>query len=142
MSVKQISVFLENRSGRLYELADLLGKNGINMIALTVAETEDYGVVRVIADNTEKAVKVLKDNGFTVSEAEVIAVVVPDKPGGLASVLKILKEKDMNIEYLYCFSGLLPQTAVDVMKVEDIELAENALRSAGFQILSDADLRK
>lgn len=139
MPLKQISVFLENKSGRLYELAKVLGDNQINMIALTVAETGDYGVVRIIADKVDMAVQVLKDNGFTVSETDVIGVVVPDRPGGLATVLEVLKGSDLNIEYLYCFAGPTKDTAVDIMRIEDIERAEDILKSSGFEVLDKID---
>ncbi|MCX7831531.1 MAG: hypothetical protein N2440_01370 [Actinobacteria bacterium] len=139
MPVKQISVFLENKSGRLYDLAKVLGDNQINMIALTVAETGDYGVVRIIADKAEKAVQVLKDNGFTVSETDVIGVVVPDRPGGLASVLEVLKGNNLNIEYLYCFAGPTKDTAIDIMRIEDVTKAEDIIRRSGFEVLEKID---
>lgn len=142
MSLKQISVFLENKSGRLYEMADVLGKNGVNMIALTVAETEDYGVVRFIADDPEKARQVLKENGFTVIETDVVAVVVPDRPGGLASVLEVLKNRGLNVEYLYCFAGPTENTAIDIMRIEQTEQAETILKEAGFVVFdSIADIK-
>lgn len=135
MALKQISVFLENKSGRLYEMARIIGEHGINMRALTVAETIDYGVVRFIADNPDRAAEILRDHGFTVSETDVIAVVVPDRPGGLASVLKLLGENNLNIEYLYCFSEPEKQRAIDVMRIENVELAEKILKSTGFELL-------
>lgn len=135
MALKQISVFLENKSGRLYEMARIIGEHGINMRALTVAETIDYGVVRFIADNPDRAAEILRDHGFTVSETEVIAVVVPDRPGGLAGVLKLLGENNLNIEYLYCFSEPEKQRAIDVMRIENVELAEKILKSTGFELL-------
>jgi len=116
-------------------MARILGKHGINMRALTVAETIDYGVVRFIADNPEKAADVLRNHGFTVSETDVIAVVVPDRPGGLAGVLKLLSENNLNIEYLYCFSEPEKDRAIDVMRIENTELAEQILKSAGFELL-------
>lgn len=134
MAVKQVSVFLENKKGRLYELAKILGDNGVNMEALSVAETADYGVVRLIADNPDKAAQVLRDNGFTVSETEVIAVEVQDEPGGLAAILKVLSDSGINVEYLYCFSGPEKGKAIDVMRVENTAEAEEILRKSGFKV--------
>jgi hypothetical protein len=135
LALKQVSVFLENKSGRLYEMARILGEHGINMRALTVAETVDYGVVRFIADDPDKAAEVLRNHGFTVSETEVIGVLIPDRPGGLAEVLKVLSKKNLNVEYLYCFSEPGKDQAIDVMRIEDIDLAEKILKSAGFELL-------
>lgn len=139
MAIKQISVFLENKSGRLYEMAEALGKNGINMIALTVAETADYGVVRFIADDPNRALDVLKKHGFTVAETDVVAVVVPDRPGGLASVLEVLKNKGLNVEYLYCFAGPTRDTAIDIMRVEDVEAAESLLEESNFKVFKSLE---
>jgi hypothetical protein len=135
MAIKQVSVFLENKKGRLYELAKLLGENGVNMQALSVAETADYGVVRLIADDPKKAVQVLRENGFTVSETDVIAVKVKDEPGGLAAVLEALSKNDINVEYLYCFSGPEKGSAIDVMRVENTGEAERVLKEAGFEVV-------
>lgn len=140
MPVKQVSVFLENKKGRLYELAKVLGDAGVNMRALSVAETADYGVVRLIADKPDVALRVLKEKGFTVNETDVIAVKVPDKPSGLAEVLRILSDNGINVEYLYCFAGPLGGEAIDVMRVEDNEKAEKALREAGINLFTEEEL--
>lgn len=135
-----MSVFLENKEGRLYEVTKLLGDAGINMRALSVAETADYGVVRMIVDRPDEAAQVLKDAGFTVSATDVIGVVVPDRPGGLAEVLKILKDHSVNVEYIYCFVTPMAGKAVDVMRVEDFEKAESILKQHGLQMISQEEL--
>lgn len=140
MALKQVSVFLENKEGRLYEVAKLLGDAGINMRALSVAETADYGVVRMIVDRPDEAIRVLKEEGFTVSATDVIGVVVPDEPGGLARVLEILKNSGINVEYLYCFVTPLAGKAVDVMRVENLQKAESVLNQHGLQMITQEEL--
>src|SRR5512135_49436 len=103
MKVEQISIFLENKSGRLAEVATVLAGASINIRALSLADTTDFGILRLIVNDTERAKQVLKDNGFTVGKTEVIAVEVPDRPGGLAHILKIIQAEDINVEYMYAF---------------------------------------
>lgn len=102
---KQISVFLENKAGRLASVTRTLGDADINIRALSIADTSDFGILRVIVNDPDKAYQVLKEAGFTVSETEVVAVQVPDSPGGLATVLEQMSEDNLNIEYLYAFLG-------------------------------------
>jgi hypothetical protein len=132
--IEQLSVFLENKSGRLAELTRVLGDEGINMRALMVADTEEFGVVRIICDHPGHAREVLEAAGFGVSTTPVVAVEIPDHPGGLAEVLERLGASGMNVEYAYCFVGLRGGAAVDVLKVDD-DAAAGVLRSAGFQVL-------
>ena len=103
MQIKQISVFIENKAGRLHDVAKVLSDNKINIRALSLAETSDFGVLRMIVDKPDEAVKVIKANNFTVRITEVVAVEVPDKVGGLAGVLKIMDSANINIEYMYAF---------------------------------------
>lgn len=103
MRVTQISVFLENKKGRLFEVCSLLGKNSINIMALTIAETENFGVLRIVVNKPEEAIKLLKDNGFAANLTDVVIVEVEDKPGGLAKVLKVLSDNNINIEYMHAF---------------------------------------
>ncbi len=140
MFVKQVSVFLENKEGRLYEVCHVLGDAGINIRALCIAETADYGVVRMIVSDPEKAISVLRNSGFTVSETDVLAVVVPDKPGGLAQVLRILKDAMINVEYLYCFIEPGTDRAIDIMRVENTEAAINVLKDGNVEILTPAEV--
>src|SRR5512143_764081 len=101
--VEQIYVFLENKAGRLAEVTRILGDAGINIRALSLADTSDFGILRLIVNDREKANAVLKENGFTVSKTEVVAVEVPDRPGGLSQILQTLDNNSINVEYMYAF---------------------------------------
>ena len=131
---------LENKEGRLWEACDVLGRSGVNIRALAVADTADFGIARMIVNQPEKAVKALRDAGFTVSETDVVAVEVPDEPGGLAKVLEILKDAGLNVEYLYCFAGSGMSGAVDVMRIEEVEEAENILKSKGIKLFTPEEV--
>ena len=135
MQLKQISVFLENKSGRMAEVGSTLAEENINIRALSIADTTDFGILRLIVSNPERAFSVLKQAGFTVSETEVIAVAVPDRPGGLARVLGILADGGVNLEYLYAFLGQQQQDALVVFRVDDIPLAHKVLNGAGIELL-------
>ena len=136
--VQQVSVFLENKSGRLAEVTDAIGAAGINIGALSVAETSDFGILRFICDKPEKAVQVLRQAGFSVGETEVIAIQIPHRPGGLAEALAVIKPLEINIEYLYAFANNPGQDAVVVMRVENArsQQAAKALTQAGFKLLT------
>jgi len=135
MAIKQISVFLENRAGRLWELTDALGKAGVNMRALSIGETPDFGVVRMIVNDPDEAARMLAEAGFTVAETDVLAVEIPDVPGGLASVLGALKDARINIEYAYAFVARSGEKAIVSMRVEDAAAGESALQAAGFSLV-------
>lgn len=120
MITKQVSVFLENKSGRLNEVAQILGKAGINISAFTVADTSDFGVLRLIVTDPEKAVAVLKENQFSVRTTEVVLVNSPNRPGALSRMLQILNSEDVFIEYLYAFS-MNDNTAVFVIRPSDVQ---------------------
>ena len=137
--IEQLSVFLENRPGRLAELSRTLGDAGIDMHALMVAETSDYGVIRIICDSPRRAKGLLEARGFGASIAQVTAVEIPDRPGGLADVLEVLDAAGVNVEYAYCFVEPSGEAAVDVFKV-DAEDAETALQQAGFRVLAAEEL--
>ena len=137
--IEQLSVFLENKSGRLAELTRVLGNAGINMRALMVADTEEFGVVRIICDHPQRARETLESAGFGVSATPVVAVEVPDRPGGLADVLEALGAQGMNVEYAYCFVEPSGDAAVDVFKVDDAGAAD-VLRGSGFRVLEPDDL--
>jgi hypothetical protein len=140
MKVKQISVFLENKSGRLATVTRVLGENGINIRALSIADTTDFGILRLIVSNPEKAWKILKENEFTVSETEIIAVQVLDQPGGLAKILQILDGSKVNIEYMYAFVGKSGADAVVVFRVEEIDRAIVLLQQNGVQLMSGKEV--
>ena len=136
MIIKQLSIFLENKSGRLTEVSEILGRNDINMSAFSIADTADYGVLRVIVNKPELAVKSLKENGFAVSLTDVICLIVPNQPGGLARALRILSDGDVSIEYMYAFAmnekasviirTETPQKAIEVLQQQKLELIHSS----------------
>jgi hypothetical protein len=142
MKVKQISVFLENKSGRLAAVTAVLAKHGINIRALSIADTSDFGILRLIVDQPDKAFEVLKQEDFTVSVTDVIGVEMPDQPGGLAQVLAELEKAEINIEYLYAFLGKAPGGALVVFKVENIDTAIEKLLASGVKMLPGETLYK
>jgi len=133
--IEQVSVFLENRPGHLAQLARTLADAGINMRALMVADTEQFGVVRVICDRPHAAKAALEEAGFGVSITPVIAVEMPDRPGGLAEVLETLGRENINVEYAYAFVEPGAKAAVDIFKVDN-ERAADVLRSAGLRVIA------
>lgn len=137
---KQISVFLENKAGRLSHVTKVMGEAGINIRALSIADTSDFGILRIIVSDPDKAYKILKEAGFTVSETEVIAVQVPDSPGGLATVLEQMSEANLNIEYLYAFLGTSENDALVIFKVEDFVKARDAFIEKGIKFLDEKQL--
>ncbi|MBN1507985.1 MAG: ACT domain-containing protein [Sedimentisphaerales bacterium] len=141
MRIKQISVFLENRQGRLYDVCSLLGENGINIRALTIAETESFGVLRIVVDKSDAAIKLLRDNEFVANFTDVIAIEVPDKPGGLASILKILAESNVNIEYMYGFVEKFSDKALLVMRFEDTDFAQQMLAKHSVHVVAEKDIQ-
>jgi hypothetical protein len=140
MKVEQISIFLENKSGRLAEVATVLAKGGINIRALSLADTTDFGILRLIVNDTEKAKQVLKDNGFTVGKTEVIGVEVADKPGGLAEILNVMKEHNINVEYMYAFVQKSAGNAIIIFRFDELEKAIAVLQKAGIRIMKGEDI--
>ena len=135
MRVRQISVFLENKAGRLAEVTRALGEAGINIRALAIADTSDFGILRMIVDDPERGLEVLKGAGFAAREADVLAVEVPDRPGGLASVLRHLAEEGINVEYLYAFVEKSGDNAVVILRTEDLDKTVQVLEAAGVTVL-------
>jgi len=133
MLIKQISVFLENRKGRLSEITDILAKNDINIRALSIADTTNFGILRLIVNNTHKAEKALKENNFTVSINSMVSVSLPDSPGGLSNVLKTLSDGDLQIEYMYAFISHDPDKAYVLMRIEEDFKAQKLLKDAGYE---------
>lgn len=140
MLVKQISVFLENKSGRLAEVTKVLGANGIDISALSIADTTAFGILRLIVNDPDKALKVLEDNGFSVSSTDVIAIAVEDRPGGLASALEVLRRHDIGIEYMYAFVGKTSNKALVILKVSDFKSAVHYLEDNGIKVLSSQEV--
>ncbi len=135
MKVKQLSIFMENRAGRLAEIMRQLGAAGVNMRALSLADTSDFGILRLIVNDVDQALKALRDAGHTVSLTDVVAVEVPDHPGGLASVLGPLCGAGVNVEYMYAFVEKATDKAVVIFRFEDADAAVKVLGKAGVSVL-------
>jgi len=140
MRVEQIAVFLENKSGRLAEITSILADNNINIRALSVADTADFGILRLIVDQVAEAEKALRDNGFTVGKTTVIAVEVPDRTGGLATVLKCIEKETLNVEYMYAFVNKTGENAVLIFRFDEMDRAIQALQENGFTILESKQI--
>jgi len=136
MKVQQISVFLENKAGRLSKVSRLLGDAGVNIRALSIADTSDFGILRLIVNDVDLAMNALKESGFTASLTEVIAMEVPDRPCGLAEVLEALDEASINVEYMYAFVEKATDKAVVVFRFEDIEAAVQMFTKLDLSVLS------
>jgi hypothetical protein len=136
MRVEQIAVFLENKSGRLAEITSVLAANKVNIRALSVADTADFGILRLIVDKVDVAKKALKENGFTVGKTNVVAVEVPDHCGGLAGVLKVIEAARINVEYMYAFVNRSGENAVLIFRFDDMDKAIAALQQANITILT------
>ncbi|MHA1263613.1 MAG: ACT domain-containing protein [Candidatus Helarchaeota archaeon] len=136
--VKQLSIFLPNKPGILAKMTALLQENQINIRALTVAETADYGILRIIVNNPDKCTSILKKENYLVSETEVLALEVEDKPGGLHKVAKLMGENGINIEYIY--STLVTGAAIILMQVSDLEKAGKTLKENGIKVLSGKEV--
>jgi hypothetical protein len=136
MKLKQLSVFLENKPGRLREACGILAENNINLITLSLADTEQFGILRLIVDDSETAKKALQDAGFVAKITEVIAVEVKDEPGGLNRVLKVEEDAGISVEYMYAFTIKSGENAVMIFRFDDMDKAIAALQQAGFNVLA------
>ena len=137
MKITQISVFLENRKGRLSEVCSMLGQADVNIRALTIAETESFGVLRMVVDKPSEAADLFRKNGITANLTDVVAAEVPDKPGGLAAVLKTLSDHDVNVEYMYGFVEKNSENALLVFRFDNPELAAQVLRENGLRVIDE-----
>jgi hypothetical protein len=135
VDVEQISVFLENRSGGLADVVDVLAAAGVDLRALSVADQSDFGILRLIVDDDEKATRALRAAGFTAKKTPVVAVEIPDRPGGLGSTLHALKSGGINVEYMYAFVKKRGENAVVIFRFDEVQRAVAALRAAGVRIL-------
>lgn len=135
MQVEQISVFLENKSGRLSEVTGILAEANVNIRALALADTSDFGVLRMIVDDSQKAISALKNSGFTVGKTDVVAVEVADRPGGLHAILETLKSNDINVEYMYAYVQHTGQNAVMIFRFDNAQAAIQILEAQGMTIL-------
>ena len=142
MAIKQLTVFVPNRKGTMVAVTDILAKNNINIRALSIAETEDFGILRLIVNDLSKAVEVLSDNNYLIKVVDVVGVKIGDEPGKLTAALDVLDKKDINVEYLYAFMARTEKHAYVVLRVENNEMAESALTDAGFKLITEADINK
>jgi len=132
MIIKQISVFVANRQGRLAEITDILAKNNISIRAVSISDTTDFGILRIIVDNPDNVVELLAENNITASMTTVLSVALEDKPGGLAAVLNVLAKNDIAVDYMYAYISLAHDRAFVILRVEKEEEAVEILKKAGF----------
>jgi hypothetical protein len=135
MQVEQISVFLENKAGRLSEVTGILAEAKVNIRALALADTSDFGVLRLIVDNNERATSILKENGFTVGKTEVVAAEVKDEPGGLHHILETLRSADINVEYMYAYVRHAGKDAVMIFRCDNVSAANDVLKNSGITVI-------
>ena len=142
MAVKQLTVFIQNKKGTVAPVAEILSKNNVNLRALSVAETQDFGILRIVVNDNVTAEKVLTENGYLIKSIDVVGVKIGDEPGQLAAALNALDYAGINVEYLYAFMTRTEKHAYVVLRVEDNAGAENILTSAGFNLVSTNDVCK
>jgi len=142
MAIKQLTVFVPNRKGTIVEVTDILAKNNINIRALSIAETEDFGILRLIVNDENAAEKVLGEHDYLIKVIDIVGVKIGDAPGKLTEALDVLDKADINVEYLYAFMARTEKHAYVVLRVEDNEVAEKALTNAGFKLITEADICK
>ena len=142
MAIKQLTVYVQNKKGAMASLTDVLAKNNVNIRALSIAETEDFGLLRIIVDNEAAATKILEENGYLIKAIDVVGVKIGDKPGALTAALNVLDKADIDVEYLYAFMARTEKHAYVVLRVENNEKAEAAIEEAGLQLITNADICK
>ena len=142
MTIKQISTFLENKPGRLVKLTPQPAENNIDLRALSLADTSDFGILRIIVSETEKALEVLKEGGYVAKITPVLAVEIEDKPGGMSAVLDILAKNGINLEYTYAFMTRHAGSAYMICRVGDNEKAEALLAEAGIKTAEQSEIAK
>lgn len=140
MTIEQLSIFIENKPGKLVEALETLADNDIDMRALSLADTADFGILRIIVDKPAQTQEKMKEAGFLVRTTEVIAVVVSDKPGGLAAILRILADKGIDVEYTYAFVAHSRDSAYVILRVGDNDTAVKALQEKGVTLVKASDL--
>ncbi|HEX3026809.1 MAG TPA: ACT domain-containing protein [Clostridia bacterium] len=138
--VKQISVFLENKEGRLADVTKTLGDHGISIRALCIADTTDFGILRLIVNNPDLAYKVLKEAEFAVSLKDVMAIAIQDQPGSLSKALALLQGNNVVIEYMYAYLGRIENKAIVIMKVSEYDRAVSILNDGGFEVITAEDV--
>ncbi len=142
MSLKQLTVFVENKQGTLVDITDTLAKHNVNIRALSIADTQDFGILRLIVNDNDTALKTLSDEGYLIKTTDVVGVKIGDEPGKLSKALNVLDENGINMEYLYAFMSRTEKHAYVVLRVADNKTAETALQNAGFHLITDFDVSK
>ncbi|MBR3802427.1 MAG: ACT domain-containing protein [Clostridia bacterium] len=142
MAIKQLTVYVQNKKGSMAALTDVLAKNGVNIRALSIAETEDFGLLRIIVNDETAATKILEENGYLIKVIDVVGVKIGDKPGALTAALSVLDKADVNVEYLYAFMARTEKHAYVVLRVEDNAKAEAVLEGSGLHLITSADICK
>ncbi|MBR5479416.1 MAG: acetolactate synthase [Clostridia bacterium] len=142
MAIKQLTIFLENKQGTIVSVTDTLAANNVNIRALSIAETEDFGILRLIVNDARTAVSKLSEEGYLIKVTDVVGVKIGDAPGKLSAALGVLSKAGINMEYLYAFMARTEKHAYVVLRVEDNATAEKALEDAGFHLITDADIDK
>ena len=142
MAIKQLTVFVQNKKGTVVEVTDILSKNNVNLRALSIAETQDFGILRLIVNDEKTAEKVLLENGYLIKVIDVVGVKIGDAPGKLTEALSVLDKANMNVEYMYAFMARTEKHAYVVLRVENNSTAEEVLTAAGFKMISEADINK
>lgn len=142
MSLKQLTVFVENKQGALVDITEALAANNVDLRALSIADTEDFGILRLIVNDNDTAVKALQEHGYLLKMTEVVGVKIGDAPGKLSTALRVLDEHKINLEYLYAFLARTQKHAYVVLRVADNAAAEQLLTDAGFHMITDADVDK
>ena len=142
MAIKQLTVFIQNKKGAVVSVTDTLSKNNINIRALSIAETKDFGILRLIVNDDKAAEAVLAKNGYLIKVIDVVGVKIGDEPGKLTAALDVLDKANINVEYLYAFMTRTEKHAYVVLRVEDNEAAEKSLIDAGFKMINEADINK
>ncbi len=142
MSLKQLTIFVENKKGSLVDITKILADNNVNLRALSIADTQDFGILRIIVNDNETATKALNDAGYLIKMTDVVGVKIGDQPGKLSKALEVLDKADINMEYLYAFMARTEKHAYVVLRVADNDMAEKVLEDAGFHMITDADVNK
>ena len=142
MSLKQLTIFVENKQGSLVDITDTLAANNVNLRALSIADTQDFGLLRLIVNDNDTAASALQEKGYILKITDVIGVKIGDQPGKLSKALSVLAEAGVNVEYLYAFMARTQKHAYVVLRPTDNAAAEKALEENGFHLITDADLEK
>ena len=142
MAIKQLTVFVENKQGAVVSITDTLSKYNINIRALSIAETPEFGIIRLVVNDDVTAEKILNEEGYLIKSTEVVGVKISDEPGKLSEALAVLDKNNINLEYLYAFMARTEKHAYVVLRVENNAAAEDALVNAGFKLIKESDISK